>query len=154
HVAAEGFGNDRAARFAARGSDTDAAEKRMEWDFHFVAGVKGLEGRGLACVIDRVEPYFFRERRMQHRRVVGGVERAEAGAEGTQALIAVDLQIEKFHDERVAGFRAVDEEGTGQRIVAFDEGKRVAGLLDGIAEAIERVSLENIAGMKMSDGRS
>jgi hypothetical protein len=90
---------------------------------------------------------------MEHGSVIGFVERAETGSEGTDALVAIDLKIENVDDESVAGFGAVDEERAGERIVAVDEGKWIAGLLDDVAEAVERVGFEDVAGVEMSDGR-
>src|SRR5260370_40168770 len=76
-----------------------------------------------------------------------GVCRAEAWTERPDALFAIHLQIQDVNDQRVAGLRAVDIERTGQWVVSFDQRKRISRLLQRIAETIERVGLQNIAGL-------
>ncbi len=91
HVAAEFGGHDGAAGFAVGRGDADAAEKRMQGDFHLVVGIKRLERGGVVGVVDGIEPDFLRQRSLQHRGVVGGVEGTEAGTQGAESLVAVNL---------------------------------------------------------------
>lgn len=74
---------------------------------------------------------------MEHRRVIGLVKRTETGRESAEALIAVHLQVENVDNQGVARFGAFDEKGAGERIVALGEGQSIAGLFNGITEAIE-----------------
>ena len=61
-------------------------------------------------------------------------------------------EIEDLHRERVARLRSFDEKRTGQRIVPTHHAQRVARLLDRVAEAVERVGVENVPGFQMGDG--
>lgn len=88
---------------------------------------------------------------MQHGSVIGLVECTECGSECTDTGIAIDLKIENFDGERVAGLRAFHKEWASQGIVAFYHAERVAGLSEDVAEAIERIGIENIAGLEMGD---
>jgi len=74
-----------------------------------------------------------------------GIDRSKSGRKGAHTLLAVDLQIEDTHDQRVAGLRAFDEERSGKRIVALRHSGRIAGLLNAVAKAIQRICLENIS---------
>lgn len=91
---------------------------------------------------------------MEHGGVVGLAESTETRSECSNALIAVNLQIENVDDERVAGFGAFNEEWTGERIVAFREGERVTRLFDGVTEAIEGVGIKDVAGLQAGHRRS
>src|SRR5262249_57477235 len=133
----------RTACFSPGWSYSDTAEKGMQRDFHFVVRIERLKRSGIAGVIDRIEPDFLRQRRVDHRRVIRGVQRTKSGAECAKSLVTVDLQVQKFHDERVAGLRSIDEERAGERVVALDHRECVAGLFDGVAKAIERVGIED-----------
>src|SRR5713226_1609289 len=121
-----------------------AGAKRMQRDFHLVVVIEGLKGAGIAGVVDRIEPDFFRQRRMEHRRVIGFVEGPEAWRERADALIAVNLQVQNVDNQRVAGFRAFDEKRAGERIVSLDERKSIARILNRVAKTIQRVRFQNI----------
>src|ERR1700688_4358922 len=119
---------------AARGANADAAEKGMQGKFHFEVGVQRLKRCGVLLAVDGIKPQFLRQRlRFQHRRVMRSVGGAKSRRERAHALVAVHLQIENVHDEGVARLRAFDEKRSGERIVAFYEGERIAGLLQRIA---------------------
>jgi hypothetical protein len=62
------------------------------------------------------------------------------------------LEIEDVDDESVAGLGTVDEEGTGERIVDLDVGERIAGLLESVAETVEGVGVEDVAGPEVGNG--
>jgi hypothetical protein len=85
---------------------------------------------------------------MQHGRVVGLVDGAKSRSERAHAGVAIDLQIENLDGQRVAGLRAFDIKWAGQRIVALDHAERVPGFLQHVAEAVERVGVENVAGLQ------
>src|SRR5579864_1492710 len=82
-----------------------------------------------------------------------GVGRAESRRKRTHALVAVHLQIENVHDEGVAGLRAFNIKRSGERIVAFYEGERVAGLLQRVAKTVERICFQNISRLQARDRR-
>ena len=86
---------------------------------------------------------------MQHGGVVGCVERAEARAERADALIAVDLEVENLDGEGVARLRAFDVKGTRERVVPRSHAERVAGFLNGVAEAVEGVGVEDVSGLEV-----
>src|SRR6059036_2364383 len=81
---------------------------------------------------------------MQHSRVVGGSQRAEARHNGADSLITIDLQIQNFHRQRVPHHGPFDVKRAGQRVISFDQAELVSRLLNGVAERIQRVRLENI----------
>ena len=149
HVAAEFGGDHGAARFALGGRDADAAEERMQGNLYREIGIVRLEGGRVRGVIDVVVPDALGQRRMQHGRVVGLIERAESGSERADAGVAIDFEIENLDGERVPGLRAFDEKWPGQRIVAFHHAERVAGFPEDVAETIERVGVKNVAGLQM-----
>src|SRR5262249_33535259 len=136
HVAAKFGRHDGATRFAARRRGSNAAEKRMQRDLHFVIRIECLESGGVVCVVDWIEPNFLRKRRMQHRRVVGRIESTETWRKGADALVAVDLQVENVNGECIAWFGVIDEERTGKRIIALRECERVPRLLYCVTETI------------------
>ena len=68
--------------------------------------------------------------------------------------MTIDLQIEDMNDQRVAGFRIFNIEGTGERVISFNERKRVARLLERVTEAIQGVRVENVAGFQPGHGGS
>ena len=153
HVAAEFRGHDGAARFSVGGSDTDAPKKWMERNFHLVVGIEGLKRSGAARVVDRVKPDFLRQRFFfEHRRIMRGVYRSEAWRKRAYTLLAIDLQIEDMNNQRVAGFRIFNIEGTGERVISSNEGKRVARLLERVTEAIQGIRVENVAGFQPGHG--
>src|SRR5262249_994611 len=138
HVAAEFGWDNRAARFAIRGSDTDAAQERMEREAHLEIRIERLKGRDIFLDVDRVKPDLLRQwLGFEHGCVMGGVSGAETRAEGSDALFGVNLQVQHTDDERIAWFRSVDVERAGQGIVALDQRKRIARLLQSVAEAIQ-----------------
>ena len=61
------------------------------------------------------------------------------GAEGADALFAIDLEIEDVNDEGVPGLGTVDEKGAGEGIVDFYVGKGITGLLESVAKTVEGV---------------
>src|SRR5882762_3944970 len=148
HVAAK-FGRDqRTAGFAISGGNADASEKRMHGNLHREVGVERLEGCRVCRVIDAVEPYPFFQRRLKHRSIMRTVDRTETRGEGADAHVAVHLQIENFHSERIAGLCALHVERSSKRIVSFCHAERVAWFLKAVAEAVERVGVENVSGLK------
>src|SRR5260370_32111501 len=80
---------------------------------------------------------------------MGSVQRSEAGRERAHAGIAIDLQVENLHGQRVPGLGALNEEWPRQRIVTLHHAQRVAGLLQHVAETVERIGIKNIAGLQM-----
>ena len=111
----------------------------------------GLEYGVVRYVIDMIEPDFFGQRRVEHRRVVGLVERAKAGSERADAGVAIDLQIENFDSERVAGLGAFQVKRPGERVIAFYHAERVAWLFDGVAEAVEGIGVEYVSGLQVGN---
>ena len=147
HVAAEFRGHDGAARFSVGGSDTDAPKKWMERNFHLVVGIEGLKRSGAARVVDRVKPDFLRQRFFfEHRRIMRGVYRSEIWRKRAYTLLAIDLQIEDMNNQRVAGFRIFNIEGTGERVISLGHAERIARLLDGIAKAIRCIGFQDVTG--------
>ncbi len=86
----------------------------MQRDFHFVVRIEGLERRSIAGVIDGVKPDSFRQRRMEHRRVIRLVERPEAWSEGSETLVAINLQVENMDNQGVAGLSALNVKRAGE----------------------------------------
>src|SRR5262249_27865792 len=64
HVAAECFGNHRAARLPAGRSYADAAEERMQGKLHGEFRVERMKGCGVGGVVNGVEPDFLRDGRV------------------------------------------------------------------------------------------
>src|SRR5271155_217914 len=127
----------------------------MHWDFHFVVRIESLKRRCVIRVVDRVEPNLLRQRLFfDHRRVVGGADGSKSGRKGTDTLVSVNLQIEDSHHKRVARRRSLDEEWSCQWIIALSHGGRVAGLLNAVAETVQRIGLKNVSGAQTSDRRS
>ena len=126
----------------------------MERDFHPVIRIERLKGGRLFRVVDGIEPDSLRQRLLfEHWRVVRGIDRAEARRKRAHTLFAVHLQIQNVDHERTAGFRPFDIERARERIVSLDERKAVAGLLQRVAEAVQRVRLENAPGLEPRNGR-
>src|SRR5258707_15667464 len=124
----------------------------MQWKFHFEVRIERLKRGGIFLVVNGIEPHPLRQRlRFQNGSVMCGIRRAESRRECADALIAVDLQIENVHDERVAGLCAFDEKRSGERIVAFYKRERVAGFLQSVAETVERIRFQDIAGFQPRD---
>src|SRR5262252_5807704 len=134
------------------GRDADAAEERLERKLRFEVGVESLKGDDLLVGVDGVIPGALGERRFfEHGRVVSGIGGAKSGAEGADALFAVNLKIEDVDNESVAGLGAVDEEGARERIIDLDLGERVAGLLERVAETVKRIGFEDVARLEMGN---
>src|SRR5215469_16480759 len=95
-----------------------------------------------------VEPHALGQRRMQHRRVVGLVDRAECRSEGSDAGVAIDLQVENFDSEGISRLSTLNVERAGERIVPFGQAESVTGLFDYITETVKRIGVENIAGVQ------
>src|SRR5262249_12599430 len=51
----------------------------------------------------------------------------------------------------VAGLCAIDVERAGERVVARSHVERVARFADGVAEAVEGIGVENVAGLQVGD---
>src|SRR5262249_31345078 len=142
HVASECFRDHGAAGFASGGRYTDATKEWMQGNLHCEFGIERLEGSRVGGMIYGIEPDFLLDGRVEHGRVVGGIDGAEAGSERADALVAVNLDIENLHGQRVTGLCAFNKERAAQRIVTGRHAERVAGFSDGVAETIEGVGLE------------
>src|ERR1700680_567483 len=148
HVAAK-FGRDqRTAGLAIRGGNADASEERMHGNLHREVGVERLESCRVCRVIDVVEPYPLFQRWLKHGRVMRTVDRTETRGKGADAHVAVHLQIENLYSERVAGFCPLHVERSSKRIISPGHAERVAWFLKAVAEAVERVGVENISRLK------
>src|SRR4029077_16317461 len=148
HVAAKFGGDQRTAGLAISWGNADASEERMYGNLHREVGVERLEGCGFCRVIDVVEPDPLFQRWLKHGRVMRTVDRPETRGKRADAHVAVHLQIENLHRERVAGFCALHVERSSKRIVSFGHAERVAWFLKAVAEAVERVGVENVSGLK------
>ena len=111
-------------------------------------------GRGVGAVIDVVEPDPLGQRRVEHRRVARRVERAESRRQRADALVRIDDELEDLDDERVAGLGAGNRERAGERVVALHHRHRVAGLLDDVAECVERFRLQDVARLERCHRRA
>src|SRR5260370_42090515 len=78
------------------------------------------------------------------------VDRTDTWGKGADAHVAVHLQIENLHRERVAGLCTFNIEGSGERILPFRHAERVARFLNAVAEAVERVGVENVSRLEPS----
>src|SRR5260370_20886835 len=58
-----------------------------------------------------------------------------------------------MNGQRVARFRSLDKERTGELVSALDERESIAGFLQRVAKAIQRIRVENVSGLQMCDGR-
>src|SRR6266849_4537823 len=141
-------GTSELAGLAISRGNADASEERMHGNLHREVGVERLEGCRVCRVIDVVEPYPLFQRWLKHRRVMRTVDRTETRGKGADAQVAVHLQIENLHRERVAGLCALHLERSSKRIVSFGHAERVARLLKAVAEAVECVGVENVSGPK------
>src|ERR1700688_1602899 len=127
----------------------------MHGNFYFEIRVEGLKCCGVTGVIDGVEPNLFRELLLlEHWRVVRRIDGSETRRKSTHSLVAVNLQIEDSHRERVAGLGSFDEEWPGKGVVTFRHRGRVAGLLNAVAKAIERICFEDVSGPQTCHRRS
>src|SRR5258708_38660181 len=100
-IAAERRGNDGAARLAARRGHTDTSEERMQRNLYLELRIERLKGCRVGGVIDGIEPAFFRYWRLDHGRVVGGIDRPEAGHQRADTLNAIHLNAEDFDRQRI-----------------------------------------------------
>ena len=100
-------------------------------------------------MVDGIEPDLLFDGRVEHGRVVGGVDGAKTWRQRANALIAVDLDFKNLYGQRIARFRAVDEEWSGQRIIAGCHAQGITGFLDGVAEAVHCIRLKDVAGFEM-----
>jgi iron complex transport system substrate-binding protein len=91
---------------------------------------------------------------MKHGSVIRLIERAETRSKRTDALVAVHLQIENVHGERVTRLSAFDKKRASERIVALRKRESVTGLLNRVAKAIEGVGLQNVSGVEPGNRRS
>src|SRR5262249_136622 len=88
--------HNRAAGFPSDGCYSDAAKERMQRNLDRELGVQSLECRCVCCLIDRIEPDLFGQRRVQHGSVAALVQRAEARPQHSRTLVPVYLEIEKL----------------------------------------------------------
>ncbi len=102
-------------------------------------------------MIDVIEPDSLRQRRMQHGRVVGLIERAKSRRERAHSSIAVHFEFQNLDSQRVARLRPFDKKRPGQRIVALHHAELVPRLLDRVAKAVKRVGVKNVARLQMRD---
>ena len=135
------------------GRNPNAPEKRMQRNLHRELRIQRLERRRVVRVVDGIEPDLLGQRRMQHRRVVGLIQRSKARRKCSDALIAVHFKIENLYRQSVARLRALNIKRPGKRIVALGHAERVPRLLDGIAETVERIGVENVARFQPGDRR-
>jgi hypothetical protein len=154
HIAAKFGGHHGTARLSIGGSHANATQKRMQRDAHGKIGIESAKSGPLAGIVNIVEPDFFRQRRVEHGCVAGGIQRAETGRQRPHAKIAVHSQVQKMDDQRIARFGAINVKRAGERVIALHQRERIAGLADGIAEGVERIRLQDVAGMKMGHGPS
>src|SRR5580693_7709778 len=92
HVAAKLRRYNRTACLAPSRRNADAAEEWMQRDLRGKFGIERLKCSGVGSVIDGIKPDLLRQRRSEHRRVVGWVDRAKARRKPSYTLIAVYLQ--------------------------------------------------------------
>jgi hypothetical protein len=123
----------------------------MNGNLHGKIGIERLEHSRVIGVIDVIEPHAFGQRLMQHRRVVSVVDRSESRSKGTDTRIAINLQVKNFDGEGISGLGTLDVKRARERIVAFCHAEPVAGFLDGVAETVERVGVENVTGVQPSN---
>jgi hypothetical protein len=126
---------------------------RMHRNLHRKIGINRLERRRVRRMIDVVEPHSLRQRRMQHRRVVRLVQRAKSRSERAHARIAIHLQIENLHRQRVPRLRSIDEKWPRQRIIPLGHAERIPRLLQRIAKAVERIRIKDVARFDMRHRR-
>ena len=114
-----------------------------------IVRVKGCRVRR---VVNVVQPDPFRQIRIEHRRVLARVDRAESRADRAHAQVAIHLEVENLHGQRISRLRALDVERPGERVIPVNHAERIGRLLDRIAEAVERIGVENVSRFKASDG--
>ena len=114
-------------------------------------GIKRLKSRGVCGVVNGIKPDLFFDRRVEHGRVIGRVDRAKTRSQRADTLIAIDFDFEDFYRQRIAGLCAIDKKWPGQRIIARSHAERVARLLDGVTETIHGICFQDIAGLQMRD---
>ncbi len=81
-----------------------------------------------------------------------GIDGAKTRRKRADTLLAIHLQVEDVNNEGIAGLCTFYIKRTRKRIVAFNEGHAVAGFLQRVAEAVERIGLENVPGLKVCPG--
>src|SRR5262245_547599 len=109
-----------------------------------------MERGRVGGVVNRIKPDLLRDWRSDHGCVVGGVDGAEAGSEGSNALVAVHRKLQDFHRQRISRLGPFYEEWPGERIVTSCHTERVAGLLDGVAKAVHGVGFQYVTGFQAS----
>src|SRR5437899_2448024 len=126
----------------------------MQREADFEAGVERLKRGRVFLFVDRIEPHALGPAvSVQHGGVVRGIDGAKTRGKRADTLLAIHLQVEDVNNERIAGLRTIYIKRTRKGIVAFNEGHAVAGLLQGIAEAVERIGLQNAARFESRDRR-
>src|ERR1700691_900455 len=120
----------------------------MQRNFHGVIRIMRLKSRSVVVRMNRIEPNALGQRRLNHRRVICRVKRAEAGCKRTDSLCRVHFQRHEVDGNRVTRLSTLDVERTGERVVALDQCERITGLLNGVAECVKRTRLENISRRK------
>ena len=122
----------------------------MHRNLHREIRIQRFERRRVVGMIDGIKPDpLFPRRLLQHRRVFGRIDRPESRRERAHTHVPIHLQIENLHSQSVPRLRALDIKRTGQRIVPLRHVERVSGLLQTIAEAVQRVGVEDVAGFQM-----
>ena len=116
----------------------------MHRNLHREIGIKRLEGRRVVFVIEVVKPHALLQWRLEHWRVVRTAERSEARRKRAHTGIAVNLQIENLHSQRVTRLRTFHVERPCQRIVSLRHAQRVARFAQPVAKAVQRICVENI----------
>ena len=117
----------------------ETAEKRGERDFPGLLPVGRLRAGDVLRAVDLVEPDRLRQIRLEDRRAVGPVQRAEAGEERRDPVVARGLELLDVDRERVAGDGALDVEGAGLGILVsrgLDLGRELPGLRHGAVVAV------------------
>ena len=120
----------------------------MQRNLHRIFGIERLKSRSVGGMINRIEPDFFRDRRIDHGSVASAVNGSEAWRQRSHTLVAIHLQVENFHRQRIARFSAFNIKRTSERIVSLGHAERVTRFLDGIAKAIRSVGFQDVAGLE------
>ena len=124
-------------------------KKGCSGNFTVKFGIQRLKSGGVRGMVNGIKPDLLFDRRVEHGRVIGGVDRAKSRRQRADALIAVHLDFKKLYRQRIAGLSAIDEKRPGQRIVTRGHAERVARFLDGVTKAVHGIRLKNVAGLQM-----
>src|SRR2546423_4442850 len=108
----------------------------MQRNLYTELGIKRLKRGSVSGMINGIEPDFFLNGRIQHRRVIGGINGPKARRQRANTLIAIYLDLQNLYCQRVARLRAFNVKRAAERIVTGSHVQGVTGLPDGIAETI------------------